>query len=225
MNAGDFQPPLKEFAHVKLRLAPLLILALLPACSREGMITQGGIYTTRSACPIAGIPAGTGDVTLFSPAGRTDAAALDVTATITNLRANCQETGDQIISTVTFDVVGVRREAGAARQVVLPYFDVVLQGGTEVAAKRVGYVALNFPAGSLRAQSAGQATARVHRSAAALPREVERTLTRERRPGDPQAAVDPLTDPEVRAAVARATFEHLVGFQLTEAQLRYNVTR
>ena len=32
-------------------------------------------------------------------------------------------------------------------------------------------------------------------------------------------------DPAVRAAVQRATFELLVGFQLTEAQLRYNATR
>ena len=31
--------------------------------------------------------------------------------------------------------------------------------------------------------------------------------------------------PAVRAAVQRATFELLVGFQLTEAQLRYNATR
>ena len=29
----------------------------------------------------------------------------------------------------------------------------------------------------------------------------------------------------VREAVARATFEQLVGFQLSAAQLRYNVTR
>ena len=35
----------------------------------------------------------------------------------------------------------------------------------------------------------------------------------------------PLADPAVRAAVANATFEHLVGFQLTQDQLRYNATR
>jgi hypothetical protein len=34
-----------------------------------------------------------------------------------------------------------------------------------------------------------------------------------------------MTDPAIRSAVANATFEHLVGFQLTEQQLRYNVTR
>ncbi len=34
-----------------------------------------------------------------------------------------------------------------------------------------------------------------------------------------------MTDPAVREAVARATFEHMVGFQMSEEQLRYNVTR
>ena len=42
---------------------------------------------------------------------------------------------------------------------------------------------------------------------------------------DAWIALDPLNDPEVRAAVASATFEVLVGFQLTEDQLAYNATR
>lgn len=210
---------------MKLRLLPVLLLALLPACAREGSVLEGGVLTFRSACPQVGVPAGTGDITLFNPADRTDAAAMDVTATITNVRANCQEAAEQVVSTATFDVVGLRRDAGPARQVVLPYFDVVVQAGDQVVAKRVGHLALNFAAGQIRAQTSAQATARVHRSAVALPAEVERTLRRERRPGDPDAAIDPLADPTVREAVARATFEHLVGFQLTEAQLRYNVTR
>jgi hypothetical protein len=65
----------------------------------------------------------------------------------------------------------------------------------------------------------------VSRAAATLPADVERTLTARRKSSDPQAAVDPLSDPAVRAAVQRATFEHLIGFQLTDAQLRYNATR
>ena len=44
-------------------------------------------------------------------------------------------------------------------------------------------------------------------------------------PHDPDAAIDPLSNPTIREAVARATFEHLIGFQLTDAQLRYNATR
>ena len=37
-------------------------------------------------------------------------------------------------------------------------------------------------------------------------------------------AID-MNKPEIRDAVARATFEHLIGFQLTQEQLRYNATR
>ncbi|WP_223276343.1 hypothetical protein [Sphingomonas daechungensis] len=148
-----------------------------------------------------------------------------MTATITNVRATCQDTTDQILSTLTFDVVATRRDPTAARTVVLPYFDVVLQAGSQVAAKRVGRVALEFAPGSYRAQTSGQASARVSRSAAQLPADVEKQLTRPRKAGQADAAVDPMTDPEIRTAVANATFEHLVGFQLSEQQLRYNVTR
>ena len=86
---------------MKLRLSSLLLLLPLAACSRGGEIEDGGIYTYRSACPQVAIPAGTGDITLFSPAGSTDASALDVTAAITNLRATCSETATDVISTAT----------------------------------------------------------------------------------------------------------------------------
>lgn len=210
---------------MKLRYVPLIILALLPACSRDKELVQGGVYTRRDPCPIPGIPAGTGDITLFDPANSITSAALDVSATITNLRATCHEEGEQLVSTLTFDVVATRRDPTQARQVVLPYFDVVLRAGSEVTAKRIGRVGLNFTPGSYKAQTSGQAYARVHRGAAALPADVQQTLNRPRKAGDPTAAVDPLTDPKIRAAVANATFEHLVGFQLSEQQLRYNVTR
>ncbi|MEO7602410.1 MAG: hypothetical protein ABIS39_03985 [Sphingomicrobium sp.] len=210
---------------MKLRLLPLLILVLVSACSRKGQIEDGGVYITRSACPLVGIPAATGDVTLFNPPQSRDAAAIDVTATITNLFANCNETGDRVVSNAGFDVVAVRRDAGPARQVVLPFFSVAVQGGTQIVAKRVGRIALNFPAGSQRAQARGQAVIYVSRSAATLPANVRAILTRRRKAGDPEAAVDPLSDPIVRTAVARATFEHLVGFQMSADMLRYNATR
>jgi hypothetical protein len=203
----------------------MIILVLLAGCTRRGNIEQGGIYTVRSACPQVAIPAATGDITLFNPAGSTDAAAIDVEAAITNVRANCQETGADILSTASFDVVATRRDAGEARQVVLPYFDVVVQAGERVVAKRVGAVALNFAAGSVQAQTSGQASVRVSRAAATLPENVRELLTRERKVGETEAAVDPMTDPEVRQAVASASFQHLIGFQLSADQLRYNATR
>ena len=210
---------------MKRRLTALAMVLLATACSREGEITQGGIYITRSACPQVGIPAATGDITLFNPTNRTDAAAIDVSAAMTNVRSTCDETGANIVSTISFDVVATRRDAGEARSVVLPYFTVAMQGGTQVVAKRIGNVGLNFAAGSQRAQTSGQATIQVSRAAATLPEEVRKELTRERKANDPDAAIDPLSNPTIRDAVARATFEHLVGFQLTDAQLRYNATR
>jgi hypothetical protein len=174
---------------------------------------------------VAGIPAGTGDITLFNPADSRDSRAIDVTATMTQLRSTCQNVGNDVVSTVTFTVTGLRRDAGPARQVVLPYFDVALRGGTNIEAKKVGAVALNFPAGSQHAMTRGQATIRVSRYAATLPARVRAILTRPRKAGQADAAVDPMSDPQVREAVANATFEHLVGFELTQDQLKYNATR
>ena len=210
---------------VKSGSLALAALALLSGCTKEGTVGSGGVYVTRSICPQLGIPAGTGDITLFSPPGRTDSVAIDVVAAITNLRASCVEDATYVNSTATFDVVATRRDASQARQVTLPYYQVIAQGGSDIVAKKIGYVALNFPAGSIRAQTSAQAIGRVSRSAAILPEDVRRELTRNRKPGDPDAAVDPLTDPAIRDAVAKATFEQLIGFQLTQDQLRYNATR
>jgi hypothetical protein len=213
---------------VKLRLAALAALTLLSACRHVGDVTAdngGGVYAVRSDCPIGGIPAGTGDITLFNPAGSTDSRAIDVTAAINGIKVYCQDAGNDVVSTIQFTIVGLRRDLGPARQVVLPYFDVALQGGQTIAAKKVGQAVLNFPAGSMHAQTQVQATIRVNRAMATLPANVRQILTRPRKAGEADAAVDPLADPGVRSAVANATFEHLVGFQLTQDQLRYNATR
>jgi hypothetical protein len=213
---------------MKLRLAALLAVALLSACRHAGDITSdsgGGVYAVRSACPIAGVPAGTGDITLFNPSDSTDSRAIDVTATITDVRATCQDATNDVISTATFTIVGLRRDAGPARQVVLPYFNVALRGGTNVSAKSVGQAVLNFAPGDVHAWTRVQATIRVNRGAATLPADVRQVLTKPRKAGDPDAAIDPLSDPKIRGAVANATFEQLVGFQMTQDQLRYNATR
>lgn len=210
------------------RIAALLAVSLLGGCRSAGDITSengGGVYAVRSACPIAGVPAGTGDITLFDPAGSTDSRAIDVTAAISDVRAVCQDAGNDVVSTATFTVVALRRDPGPARQLVLPYFNVALQGGTVVAAKRIGQAVVNFAAGDIHGWARIQASVRVNRAAATLPANVREILTRERKAGETEAALDPLADPAVREAVAKATFEHLVGFQLTDDQLRYNATR
>lgn len=213
---------------MKLRLAAAVAIIMLSACRHAGELTDengGGVYAVRSDCPIAGIPTGTGDVTLFNPPGSRDSAAIDVTATISRLRATCQEAGDEVVSTVTFTVTGLRRDSGAARRVVLPYFDVALRGGTRIEAKQVGAVALDFPAGGQHAITRAQATIRVNRESATLPANVRALLTRPRKSGQLDAALDPMSDPAVERAVANSTFEHLVGFEIDKDQLKYNATR
>ncbi|MEA3039421.1 MAG: hypothetical protein QOE79_1934, partial [Sphingomonadales bacterium] len=194
-------------------------------CSTEGQLTATGVVVNRSACPAVAIPAATGDITLFDPPGSRDAAAIDVVAEITNVRAVCDETGANIVSNVTFDVLAQRRDARGARDVVLPYFAVAMQGGTNVVSKSVGRVGLHFDDGQLRASTRGSAAGTVARSAVTLPEDIRQQITRERKPGDADAAIDPLADPKVREAVRAASFELLVGFQLTQEQLAYNATR
>ena len=208
----------------KLAISALVLLAA-GGCARTGEITDGGITALRSPCPRVGVPAGTGDVTLFNPPASREAAAIDVTATLTNVTSTCDDAGPQIVTTINFDVLGTRAAGGEARDVSLPYFITVVQGGTSVTAKSVDRVTLHFDAGQTRASAKGSAVSRVDRAAATLPEDVRRRLTEKRKAGDQAAAMDPLADPAIRQAVLTATFEALVGFQLTEDQLKYNMTR
>ena len=208
------------------QLLPIIALLPLASCARTGEIdATGGISAVRSACPIVGVPAGTGDVTLFDPPTSQALSAIDVVANMTNVRGTCADSGADIATTVTFTVQARRTRTEGARDVQLPYFIAAVRGGNQVAAKRVGAVTLRFAAGQARAETTGTATTSIARAAATLPQEVRDRLTRRRRAGDEDAAVDPLTQPEVRRAVLNATFEALVGFQLNDAQLRYNATR
>ncbi len=208
----------------KVAIAALSV-SILAGCATEGELTTGGILAVRTACPSLGIPTGTGDVTLFNPANSRDANAIDVVANVTNLRSTCNDSGEYVVTNATFDVYAQRRDPRGPRQVVLPYFVTVVQGGTNVVSKRLGRVALNFADGAYRASTSSAATSQVLRSAATLPEAVRRDITRVRKPGDADAAIDPMARPDVRAAVQRASFEMLLGFQLTPEQLAYNATR
>jgi hypothetical protein len=208
----------------KAAAAALLALALA-GCSREGEVTSTGIVTTYSACPPVAIVAPTGDITLFDPPQSRDASAIDVVATMTNVRGTCSDAGEFIVTNASFDVHARRRDRGPARDVLVPYYASVVQGGQNVVSKSITNLVLRFADGQDRTSASGTATSHVLRSAATLPEDIRRQVTRERRAGDADAAVDPMADPAVRAAVQRASFELLLGFNLTEEQLRYNATR
>lgn len=207
-------------------IAMPLVAVALAGCAKNGDIdATGGVSVTRSACPAVAVPAYTGDVTLFSPPASRDADAINVVATLTNLRSSCNDSGENVVANATFDVIARRSRGDAAADIVLPYFATVMQGGKIVVSKSIGRVALHFNAGELRATTSGTANATINRAAATLSTEVRERITRKRKPGDADAAIDPMTDPAVRAAVERASFELLIGFQLTQDQLQYNATR
>jgi hypothetical protein len=221
---GIFEDNVLRLFTSKAATASMLVLGLA-ACAREGDIQQTGILTSYTACPPVAVIAPAGDVTLFDPAGSTDAAAIDVVANITNVRSTCTEGTEHIVNEVTFDVQARRRDNRGARSVTLPYFATVVQGNSNVVAKRVRQLTVHFADGSYRSSTAAAASTRVSRAAATLPEDIRRQITRQRRPGAADAAIDPMADPAVRAAVDRARFEIMLGFELTADQLRYNATR
>jgi hypothetical protein len=216
----------------RLPLALLLAPLVIAGCAKDNDITAvGGSIgqeVQRTSCPAVGVPTYAGDVTLFNPPSSRDARAIDVVADITDVKATCDEsdpTSPTLTSHVSFRVDARRNDPHGARDVVLPYFAVVLHGGTAVASKSISRVSVHFDDGKLLASTDGQATGTVSRADATLPDNIRNRLIRKRNASDADASVDPMADPSVRAALAKASFDLLVGFQLTQEQLAYNATR
>jgi hypothetical protein len=212
-------------------IAPVTAMAALVAlsgCKSTGelVVDDGvGITAVRSTCPAVGMADYTGDMTLFGPAGSGDARAIDVTAAITDLRGTCDPKATPVESKVSFRVVARRNDGRGERTLILPYFVTVIRGGNVVIAKRLGQATLHFAEGQTRTEAVGSGSAVIDKGEATLDREVRDRLLKKRKAGEADAAIDPLTDPTVRAAINKATFEVLVGFQLTPEQLNYNATR
>jgi hypothetical protein len=209
------------------RLLPVVILLpVLASCAKEDDFdVSGGLNVVRSTCPAVAIPAYTGDISLFSPEQSQDARALDVSATITNLRTSCDQSGDIVHTKVTFDVVARRASPNGERDLILPYFATVMRAGTRIVSKQVSQVRVHFADGQIRATGTAGAGADIQKSLATLPAVAQQRLHRKRKASDVDASIDPLADPKIKAAINEANFELLIGFQLTDDQLRYNATR
>jgi hypothetical protein len=211
-------------------LACLLPLLVLAGCSKNhGELVVDdtvGVTALRTPCPLIDIPEMTGDVTLLAP-GRLDSNAIDAVAVITDLRKTC-DNGlhlPKLTARADFEVLARRNDTHGARHIDLPYFTVVERGGSTIVAKSVSTIGIDFADGQARASAHGTATAVIDRDEATLSPAIRAKLIRKRKPGDTDAAIDPLSLPEVKAALAKATFEMLIGFQLTDQQLAYNARR
>ena len=207
--------------HPRARQALVVagIALAVAGCQRNPLLVK------RSPCPAVAVPVYLGDITVFAPGGSADAKNIDVVATITNVRENCLEGTDRLTTDVTFDVVARRDAGGPARAVTLPVMATVVQGGNLILSKEVTPVTISFADGETRAKGSGGVRTSVARDSATLSPEIQARVNRKRKPTDPDAAVDPLADPLVRAALRAASFEVLLGFQLDEAGLAYNVSK
>src|SRR6478736_7774986 len=131
-----------------------MLLVLGGCAGKTGEIDQsGGITAVRTGCPQIGVPSGTGDITLFNPSSSRDASAIDVVAAMTNVVSHCDDDapGNDIITNVSFVVQARRTQTADARDVTLPFYVVVVQGGSQVVSKRIGHVTVHFNAGQDRA--------------------------------------------------------------------------
>ena len=208
----------KGFDLSRLRAAGVIAFVLLAGCQKNQLLVK------RSACPAVAVPNYTGDMTIFNNGG-TAASDIDLVATITNVRGVCDDAADRLGTAISFDLLARRNAAAGARSVSLPFFISIVQGGNLLVSKQLGAVTVNFADGQLRAQASAAAHADVSRAATTLGEAMQKKINRNRKPGDLDAATDPLADPEVKAAVRAATFEVLVGFQLSDDALAYNAAK
>ncbi len=110
------------------------------------------------------------------------------------------------------------------RRVTLPVFATVVQGGNLVLSKEIGSVDLNFADGQARAVGRGGVRTSVARAAShAAADEIQAKVNRKRKADRSRCRHRSAADPLVRAALRAASFEVLIGFQLTKPGLAYNV--
>ncbi|TQL28439.1 hypothetical protein FBY55_1804 [Zymomonas mobilis] len=216
----------------KSGFAPVITLSLasllLGGCVvHHGQFDEMGSMTVRrSSCPAVAVPDYTGDVTLFNPSDQRTASAIDIEAVITKLRPKCDDTASgPVVTHLTFTVQARRRHVGGARDITLPYFVAVMRAGTRLLSKEMGTVRIHFEPGQMATDTEVTTSSAIDHDSATLPRDIIRQLNKVRQVTDVDASVDPTNDPKVRAAMKEASFEMLVGFQLTEPQLAYNATR
>jgi len=207
-----------------LRIAtggPGLALAalLLAGCSSNPLMVR------RSPCPAVAIPLYVGSYTRFDPPQSRNADAIAFSAQLFDVKGSCLDEAETLTTTVSFKVSAQRRRAGPPMDATVPLFVALVQGGNVLVSKQLTAVQLHFADGQLRTEGVGGARAEVARSATALPPEVQQKIAKKRQADEADALTDPMSDPQVRAALRAASFEVLVGFQLSDADLAYNIAK
>jgi hypothetical protein len=172
---------------------------LVAACQTNPLLV------VRTSCPAVAVVKNTGTLTRFSGAARTQE-QIEFTASISGVSTACVDSSkpNSVTTNASFDIVARRPDAKEALNITLPYFVVVMNEGTKLLAKEVYEVELSFAPGQERASVRASLSADTPR----LPPP----------PKAPKGAADAPPPP-------RGQFEVLLGFQLNERDIVYNITR
>ena len=142
--------------HRALVLPVMVTLLALAGCTKtHGELVVDdtvGVTALRSPCPLVEIPEMTGDMTMFAGdrinPGE-NSGAIDTVAAITHLRSTCNAAAQlpELTTKVNFEVLARRTDTHGARHIDLPYFTVVQRGGTNIVAKHVATIGIDFADG------------------------------------------------------------------------------
>lgn len=182
---------------------PLLTLPLLLV----GCASGNPLEVRRTSCPALSVPTYTGTLTRFSQAGRYDAQDVQMVASIAELKDNCAENADGVNTAVSFNIMASRPDKGPAQSVQLPYFITVVKDGETVIAKQVYGASLNFADGAMTGNVSQVVTVKTP-DVPLPPRPKKNT------------EIDEFAPPP-----KPAMYEILVGFQLSDADAVYNISK
>lgn len=185
----------------------VLGLAGLAAC-------QGNpLQITRSYCPAVSILRYAETATFLKPGAVVGTAdALDMTAQFSQAVGDCKPEKGRLVVPTHVRVTAVRRDATAERTVELPLFVAVTRNNEAVLSKQVIPVQMRFAAGARQAEATASYTAVVNEAAA---RKAAAPLQATARDNDGRRIVE--------ARVTAAPYEVVWGFQLSNADVAYNL--
>ncbi len=185
------------------KLLPLLTLPLLLV----GCASGNPLEVRRTSCPALSVPTYTGTLTRFSQAGRFDTQDVQMVASIGQLSDNCAENANGVNTAVSFNIMASRPDKGPAQSVQLPYFITVIKDGETVIAKQIYGASLDFADGAM--------TGNVSQVVSVKTPEV---------PLSPRPKKNNEID-EFAPPPKPAMYEILVGFQLSDADAVYNISK
>ncbi len=187
----------KSASHVVVGLLGITIaLGLLAGCN-----TANPLVVKRTSCPAVAVVKHAGSLSRFGSGGGFDAGNLQLNATLSGINSECTDKNGAR-SVVGFDISA---RSTAAGDIELPYFVAVVKDGTTLLSKQTYTAKVRMDSAGNR----GQAHVTVTITTPAVP------LPPKPKPSD----FDEFAPPPKQLG-----YEVLIGFQLSEAEVVYNIS-